>query len=1218
MNLNKSDNNVYFIQWNARSIKNKGFWLNQSIFENADILLIQETFLTPEDNLNIKNKVTYREDRPSRGGGLLTAINKKLPSQKVNLNPPTSENEILCVKVYIGSKWTTFVNIYSPKGRFTKNWLNYVTKQIHDHTYLVGDFNIHHPHLGSPNKSQDGDKVMDWIMDNELVLLNTKQPTHFSRNSQALLDLTLGSKDLGLHTDLMVLEELYDSDHYPIQIKPQLRLFKKTECLEVKRIHWKRFQENINTSLNNKDNLTSMEDLTKTIREAKDESLQSKTKVYEKAPPYWTLKCNALLQKKRYLFKEAKRNINNTTWNNYKKVAAQLRKLIKDLKEKYWDNICKEAGENGRIYKILKTIKEKNLNTGSSNHVIKIKNIELFTPLAQANAFVMKYTRSSDLPEVLLNYNKTGENLKEKFKLTELQEVIRKMKNRSPGPDNISTKMIKQLSEDNLKKLLDLYNNLWEKGEVPDEFKRTTVVPIRKPNKNREDIDSYRPIALTSILSKTFEKIIVTRITKHITKNNLLNPYHYGFLRNRGCEEAQVTIFTKILNTRINKKKVVLISLDLKEAYDSVWPSGLMMKMIKMGLPTEITQWTHEFIKKRKIKVRWRGTLSEERIQNRGVPQGSVISPILFTIFMHDVFENIPENTQIVVFADDINMIVSGNTTEEIKANCQEAIDSISKWCDKWKLTLQTKKSVIINMSKGSNNPRFDTILKGETIPWSSEVKILGIWFTPNLLFNHHIKKTCEKASKQINLLRAIGGVGWGVRSDHLLTIANSCIRSNLEYAPQIIMNASKTSRKKLKTIYNNMLRQALGLPKWTPMPVLYAESGQPNLTERIKQRNLTAHINLIKNRSPIVEEMEQIKDHCTNNVFQKTSFCLEIEQKLRELKVEKRNILQASTTKNLESIKNLNIYTDNLQFQVPKSNPHEGIQHLLNDYLNTMPKTATVIATDASKSKENCAVAIINFRTQTKLSGTIHQINSIFSGEAIAIIIAIEKYAKRQEELYIFTDSLSVLSALKSGQERKSTVIERLSWAIEKSSQICNQINLIWIPGHSNLKINEIADKVAKEARNKGTILRWIVPEDIAQEIKRRTRNAMIEEWEKSKYTMTHPNLTKLDKRTKKKIGSNRKQDVLLTRIRTKTLPTNGILKKIGLAEKDECTCGREIENLEHILLSCPLYENERNQLRKSIGITPLSFGWLASFEDEGETKARALKNFFKEINKF
>lgn len=1210
----------YILQWNCRSLKTKRIWLDQSLFNEATIIMLQETFLDEHHNFNFKNKINYREDRNSHGGGLLIAVSKEIPSIKIDINPPDSENEILCVKVKFEGKWIQLMNIYSPKGIFNSNWLNFVTSNIQDTCIIAGDFNIHHPYLGSSKKSKDGDKVMNWVDDNNLVLLNSSTPTHITfGKASSLIDLTLSTTELAIALETYVSEENYDSDHHVIITK--LPHSPKNETVR-KRINWINFRPQINKKLENNKNITLngiIDDFKSTIETNTVAAKQTKVDT----PPFWTMKCTALLKKKRYLLKRAKRNINGSEWMEYKKTAAQLRFLIKSLSKNYWDKVCKEAGDNKSIYKILKSLKSKkeiSQESTSSNGIIKIDNTTLTSKQSQANEFILKYAKNDNQHQLPLDFNNGDDKLKGSFRKEEFYQVIKNMKNRSPGPDGITTKMIKELSQENMDKILDVLNVLWDKGEVPEGFKSSIIVPIKKLNKNPEDINSYRPISLTSVLSKIFEKLVTKRLTDFIIENKVLNPFHFGFIQGRGCEEAQTAIYTSILKARVEKKFVMLIAIDLREAYDSVWLAGLVLKCLMMGLSGFTVKWIEEFLQGRKAKVRWKNIFSVEKTINKGVPQGSVISPVLFTIYLRDIFTKIPNHTQAVVFADDVSLIVTAESLEALKLNCNETLTSVESWCDEWKMKIQTSKSILMDLSNKREKLNFEVTVRGEKIPWVNNAKILGIWFSPNLNFRTHVEKTREKAIKQLNILRAIGGTGWGVRSYHLLEIANACIRSILDYAPLILMSTSEVNKKKLETTYNSMLRFALGLPKWTPLPVLFRESRQLNLTKRLELRNFISHVKQIKHQSPNLQKINIINGKSTENVYQRSPFGLMIETKYKEIGVDKNNILQACRPVNMENLRNIRIYTEELPFQIEKKNPHDGMKYLLEDYLNTEAKNGIIISTDASKTETNCAVAIINFKKLTKLSGTLPEINSVFTGEAIAITIAINKYVTTNEDYFIFTDSLSVLRALKKKLTIKSpAIILKLAKIIEQASEICSHLNIIWIPSHSGLEINEQADKAAKEALSKGEIIKWVSPEDIIYQTKKKIEKDSEEEWGKNKYSTTLPNLYALDKKTKIKLANSRKNDVLLTRIRTNTLPTKEILHKCRLEENPKCTCNnQDTENIEHILLKCRLYDQQREKMKKKLGMTPPSVKWLTSFEEQGKRKAKALIEFFRDINRF
>ncbi|GBN21446.1 RNA-directed DNA polymerase from mobile element jockey [Araneus ventricosus] len=214
--------------------------------------------------------------------------------------------------------------------------------------------------------------------------------------------------------------------------------------------------------------------------------------------------------------------------------------------------------------------------------------------------------------------------------MKEFSDALSKTSNRSPGPDKITKRMITSLSDANLYKVLGLFNDLWYSSSVPVDWRLAKFIPILKPGRKPEDVSSYRLIALTSVLCKLFERIILARLLKFYMHNKFFPPFQAGFLPYKGCDSLSSVLLNKMLTARARRNLVYGISFDIQGAYDNVWHDGLLFKLLQSGNRGRIALWFYHFLRDRKAFVSLRGTSSAFFRHDRGVPQGSVLFPIMF------------------------------------------------------------------------------------------------------------------------------------------------------------------------------------------------------------------------------------------------------------------------------------------------------------------------------------------------------------------------------------------------------------------------------------------------------------------------------------------------------------------------------------------------------------------------------------------------------------
>ncbi|GBO34829.1 putative RNA-directed DNA polymerase from transposon X-element [Araneus ventricosus] len=614
---------INLVQWNARGLRNKA--LAKDSFLKADIVAIQETFLTPSVNFALPNKILYRTDRHnSPSGGLLIGINKTFSSHLVNLQLPPSEVEVQAVRIVIESQSILIINIYSPHGNFESSFLENLYASLSPPFLIVGDFNIHHPILGSLRTSRSANVVLDWISTHNMCILNTSDPTYFKQGCHpSLLDLSICSPDLLYEIKWTVHNDTFDSDHCPIEISFN---YGNTKGPSVRRrIHWGKFGKSLNSILDKENNIHSIQSFEKLCNQEKNNNTLIQDMFSKKFPPWWSSECSFLLGQKRKFLRLAKQSRFNPYCKRAKHIAAKLQKLILHLKRTYWDKLCDNAGSSKTSFRIIRSLRSRDIPQQNAHRLIVLEGSNLTSPLGKANAFGSMFGSSPISEGIPLDFSGTATPMDSKFSIRELLQSLPKKLNGSPGSDGITGRMLRCLTLVNLKKILSLVNEIWLSGNIPPSWKHSVIIPILKPGKNASELKSYRPISLTSVLCKTAERMICRRLTDFFLKENIFHPHHFGFLPFRSCESLHMMFFNTLLKARSNKEYILAASLDISSAYDSVWPDGVVYKTLQIGLSGHTARWIHEFLTNRTLQVRWSGKLSASFTSNRGVPQGCCI-----------------------------------------------------------------------------------------------------------------------------------------------------------------------------------------------------------------------------------------------------------------------------------------------------------------------------------------------------------------------------------------------------------------------------------------------------------------------------------------------------------------------------------------------------------------------------------------------------------------
>ena len=282
----------------------------------------------------------------------------------------------------------------------------------------------------------------------------------------------------------------------------------------------------------------------------------------------------------------------------------------------------------------------------------------------------------------------------------ELISQIKTLKNdAAQGEDNITVKLIKNNHPHLLTPLLHLINLIFVTGNFPKCLKHAIITPIHKSG-DKKVTSNYRPIALTSNLSKLVEKCIKLRLTQYLAKNNLLSNKQFGFCKDFSTEDAVICL-TDYVNRSLSEGNVSMgIFLDLGKAFDTVTHQILLTKLEKLGIRGLPHKLFKSYLSERTQSVKINNSISTPKSVEFGVPQGTVLGPVLFLIYVNELLNLIPEDEgHMVCFADDTAIVIKGKSWEEIVRKEEVAITKVKSWFDENYLTLNADKSTLVCFS---------------------------------------------------------------------------------------------------------------------------------------------------------------------------------------------------------------------------------------------------------------------------------------------------------------------------------------------------------------------------------------------------------------------------------------------------------------------------------------------------------------------------------------
>ena len=255
-----------------------------------------------------------------------------------------------------------------------------------------------------------------------------------------------------------------------------------------------------------------------------------------------------------------------------------------------------------------------------------------------------------------------------------------KSHNTAVGPDEIHYEFLKQLPSCSLDFLLQAFNEVWVSGKFPASWKQSTIIPIPKPGKDNTNPSNYRPIALTSCLCKTLERMINTRLIWFLERNGLITNFQCGFRRKRSTVGHLVRLETFVREAFIKKEHQTAVFFDLEKAYDTTWKYGSMRDLSEFGLKSRLPHFIDNILSNRNFKVRVGTTLSDIQGQEEGVPQGRILSVTLFNIKINNIVKALNPSVDCSLYVDDFLICYRSKHMHTIERQLQQCLNKIQKW----------------------------------------------------------------------------------------------------------------------------------------------------------------------------------------------------------------------------------------------------------------------------------------------------------------------------------------------------------------------------------------------------------------------------------------------------------------------------------------------------------------------------------------------------------
>lgn len=838
-NKTRPDAPLKVIVINFRSIVNKKpEFLNLLESTQADVIIGTETWLNPQisdSEICPPGYMIYRKDRKDgTGGGVFILIADKFISSDPDVPCPPEVEMVWAQLQVVGSKKLSICAFYRPPNKTDAKYLEALDKAINHanisngHIWIGGDFNLdgidweNSAHTDTCTQVTLSTQLIGLTNDHGLTQI-VDEPTRRTENSATLLDLFFTN-----HPDMVnrsaVIPGLSDHEIPILDISTRIKTntkkprkvfqYHRTDTpglLKSLEESSAKFCNDFNDTANQ--NVNDMwSRLKNNITQAMDKFIPSKTISSSKASlPWITSEIKHAIRKRDKLFRRSKETKKS---EDRAKFVSERNNVQRMIRSSYWLHMEKtivndkepEQDIPKNFWSYMKATKKDRFGTAPLKH-----NGTLHSDAkSKADILNLQYQSvfSKESLEDIPSPTEPETQASMKDITVEKKGVLKLLLNlkekKASGPDNVPARILKLAAEPLSDCLTLLFNASLTQGNLPDDWKTANITPVFKKGE-RYKASNYRPVSLTCICSKMLEHIVVSNMMAHFDTHQILCEQQHGFRPKRSCE-TQLVGLTQELHEHLEAKgQVDMIVLDFSKAFDKVPHRRLLKKLWNYGIRGKTHKWINMFLTDRNQRVVVDGEASEWIHVESGVPQGTVLGPILFLAFINDLPTYV--NSSVRLFADDcvLYRAIEDNTDCTI---LQEDLKKLEAWEDKWLMSFNASKCSAMSVTRKKKKIEHPYTLHNQTLETVKRATYLGVELTPDLSWKAHINSICTKANNTLSFIRR------NVKIDNRKvreTAYKGLVRPKLEYYSPIWNPHQDTHIRNIEMVQRRAARFTLG-----------------------------------------------------------------------------------------------------------------------------------------------------------------------------------------------------------------------------------------------------------------------------------------------------------------------------------------------------------------------------------------------------------------------
>lgn len=845
--------------------------LNLIDINKLDIVLISESHLSDRVSFSLKGYHVYSTNHPdgtSHAGSAIIIRN----NIKHYVLPEYRKDHLQATTILIQEKIgeLSVSAVYCPP-RYNISDKNFDTffNTLGTRFIVGGDWNAKNTFWGSRTTQTRGRNLKNSIQKCNLGVLTTGKPTHWPTDPKKNPDLIDFFIYKGISDHYMTIEPCDDSasDHTPIIATVSSLIIERTHRNNMYnyKTDWNAFREYASENLDLKIPLKTDDDIelateifTKTIQRAcwlTTPELPKKTNIYQNVP----LEIREKVLEKRRLRRIWHNSRLKTDKTKLNKAAENLKKFLSDIENETLQNRLEQMSCTGRKEHSLWQAVKSSKKPQSAQYPLKIaENTWAKTDTKKAEAFGLylqdvftpNLTDDASTEEEIDEYLNSDLQLSppiKSFSPPEIWKTVRALDlHKAPGFDLITAEVLRELPKKAIVYLTSLFNGMLRTSCFPLLWKVSRIIMVPKHGKDQFLVSSYRPISLLPVLSKLFEKLLLKRLKVVIEDQTLIPDHQFGFRSQHSTIEQVHRIAHKIRQTLEKRQYCSAVFLDVQQAFDRVWHKGLLYKL-KKNLPHNFYTLLKSYLKDRIFQVVVNDSHSKFYDIKAGVPQGSVLGPVLYTLFTADL-PNTP-NVLSATFADDTAALSSDSNPSLASQRLQVHLDNIHQWMTKWRIKASASKSTHVTFTlKKENCP---PVKLGRTsIPHNDVAKYLGMHLDRKQTWQIHIKKKRDELNMRFRSLMWLMGRHTKLSLNNKVLLYKTVLKPVWTYGIELWGTASNSNVEILQRFQNAVFRTISNAPWFVKTAEIHDYLEMPTIKEEIAKSSkryktrLSKHVN--------------------------------------------------------------------------------------------------------------------------------------------------------------------------------------------------------------------------------------------------------------------------------------------------------------------------------------------------------------------------------------